>query len=404
MGIMYNEGQKKIIRDGVNFYRSMSRQVFEFGGYAGTGKSVVLNGIREELGLGFDEIAAMAYIGQAAIVMRMKGFTTAKTAHSWLYFPTMVEKRDSKGNIIYDPYWHRPVYEMKFLPKDLTGIKAIFIDEGYSLPERLRADIEAKGLKIFVCGDPGQLPPVKDQPAYLKQPGTYPVLDEIMRQAEGSGIVHLATKARKGENIDFGTYGNAMVIDYNDLDLDAIYYSDMVICGTNDRREYINRLYRKVILGYYDEIPHLGEKVICRKNNWTLDVDGINLTNGLRGTVMNNPDVSRFNGDTFQIDFKPDLINGVFQNLDIDYKYFVGTNDQRKYLKNSPYQTGEKFEFAYATTCHLSQGSQYHHGIYIEEILKGNCQNNLNYTGITRFSDQMIYVKNAKRKYTKKST
>ena len=103
-------------------------------------------------------------------------------------------------------------------------------------------------------------------------------------------------------------------------------------------------------------------------------------------------------------DFKPDLINGVFQNLDIDYKYFVGTNDQRKYLKNSPYQTGEKFEFAYATTCHLSQGSQYHHGIYIEEILKGNCQNNLNYTGITRFSDQMIYVKNAKRRYTKKST
>lgn len=397
MGIMPNAGQLSIVRDAINFYRNDSKQVFEFGGYAGTGKSVVLNLIKQELGLEFHEIAAMTYIGQAAIVMRMKGFANAKTGHSWLYTPVMVEKTDSKGRIIYDPYFHRPVFTMKFIPKDWVGIKAVFLDEGYSFPERLRKDLEAKNVKIFACGDPGQLPPVKDEPAYLKEFGTYPVLTEIMRQAEGSGIIHLATRARQGLPIEVGNYGDAMVIDYSDLDLNYLYYSDMIVCGKNDHRDMINKLYRKHILGYTDEIPHIGEKVICRKNNWQMDIDGINLTNGLRGTVMNNPDVSRFNGKTFKIDFKPDLIDGVFKELDVDYQYFVGNNDQRKYLKTSPYQEGEKFEFAYATTCHMSQGSQYMNGIYIEDRLKGGVQNNLNYTGITRFSNKLIYVKQRSR-------
>ena len=75
MGIEYNKGQRRIIDDAKNFYRHSSNQVYEFGGYAGTGKSVVLNAIKEEFGFQDQEIAAMSYIGQAAIVMRMKGFS-----------------------------------------------------------------------------------------------------------------------------------------------------------------------------------------------------------------------------------------------------------------------------------------------------------------------------------------
>lgn len=398
MGIIPNKSQNTVINDAVEFYHNDSKQVYEFGGYAGTGKSVVLNLIREKLGLDYNQVAAMTYIGQAAIVMRTKGFFNAKTAHSWLYSPVMVEKTDSKGRTIFDPYFHRPIFEMKFIPKDLTGIRLIFVDEAYSLPERIRPELESRGIKIIACGDPGQLPPVKDNPAYLKTPGTYPVLTEIVRQAEGSGIIHLATRARQGLPIEVGDYGDAIVIEYSDLDLNYLYYSDMIVCGTNEHRDRINRIYRKNILGYVDEIPHMGEKVICRKNNWQVDVDGINLTNGLRGTILNNPDVSRFNGKTFTIDFRPDLIDGVFKDTEVDYQYFVGSNDQRKYLKNSPYQQGEKFEFAYATTCHLSQGSQYMNGIYIEDHLRGNIQSNLNYTGITRFSNKLVYVKPEKRR------
>ena len=153
------------------------------------------------------------------------------------------------------------------------------------------------------------------------------------------------------------------------------------------------------IYNYNSTIPNHGEKVICRKNNWGLEVEGINLTNGLRGTVMNYPDVSGFNGRSFMIDFKPDLFNSQFNNITVDYKYFIGNNEQRQIIKTQPYSDGDKFEYAYATTCHISQGSQYNAGIYIEDYMGGGIQNNLNYTGITRFMNKLLYVKPPIRKY-----
>ena len=52
----------------------------------------------------------------------------------------------------------------------------------------------------------------------------------------------------------------------------------------------------------------------------------------------------------------------------------------------------EMFEFGYASTTHISQGSQYFTGIYLEEHLHRDIQRNLNYTGITRFRNACIYV------------
>ena len=61
-------------------------------------------------------------------------------------------------------------------------------------------------------------------------------------------------------------------------------------------------------------------------------------------------------------------------------------------IKNSPYSVGERFEFAYAITTHLSQGAQYPSGIYIHEYLGKDIQKNLDYTGVTRFKKFLIYV------------
>ena len=54
---------------------------------------------------------------------------------------------------------------------------------------------------------------------------------------------------------------------------------------------------------------------------------------------------------------------------------------------------------AYAITTHMSQGSQYPNGAYIEEYLSPDINKNLNYTGITRFSNFLIYVKKKKKYY-----
>jgi ATP-dependent exoDNAse (exonuclease V) alpha subunit len=73
--------------------------------------------------------------------------------------------------------------------------------------------------------------------------------------------------------------------------------------------------------------------------------------------------------------------------------------DMKDKFKYNKYSFGEKFELAYAITTHLSQGSQYCNGIYMEEYLRPDINNNLNYTGITRFSNSLIYVKKKRKFY-----
>ena len=52
-------------------------------------------------------------------------------------------------------------------PRPLDGIKLLIIDEGGSVPYSLRDEILSRGIKVLVCGDLDQLPPVADKPAFL---------------------------------------------------------------------------------------------------------------------------------------------------------------------------------------------------------------------------------------------
>ena len=99
------------------------------------------------------------------------------------------------------------------------------------------------------------------------------------------------------------------------------------------------------------------------------------------------------------MDFKPDLGDLPFNKLECDYKYLVSPHNIRTQLKNSPYSFGNKFEFGYAITTHMSQGSEFNNGIYIEEYLNPSINNKLNYVGLTRFKNFCIYVKHRPKKY-----
>lgn len=50
------------------------------------------------------DVAPMAYIGQAAINMRVNGLKNAKTIHSWIYHYTEVVVRDKNGNPVMDEF------------------------------------------------------------------------------------------------------------------------------------------------------------------------------------------------------------------------------------------------------------------------------------------------------------
>ena len=390
--------QQDTVNASVPFYRNSYEQVMQIAGLAGTGKSVVLNAIAERLNIRKEEIAAMAFIGQAAIIMRLKGFRNAKTIHSWLFKPTDEQIVDMHGNPIYDTYHNRPKIQLGFEPKALEGIRLMIIDEGGTVPRSMKKEIESRGIKIIVAGDLGQLPPVDDEPAYLYE-GKIHYITEVMRQKAGSNILYLAHRARLGLPIQYGYYGDCLVIDEDDLTDQMLLGSDIIICGKNKTRDVINKRVRR-LLGFNTDLPMQGERMVCRKNNWNIEVDGINLANGLIGTVLNSPGIDGFDGTSYKINFRPNMLHSPFIDLRCDYNYLIAPYEQKAFLKNNKYAKGlEKLEFAYAITCHLSQGGTYHSGIYIEEYLSKEIQNNLNYTGITRFANGLIYVKRKRKFY-----
>ena len=65
--------------------------------------------------------------------------------------------------------------------------------------------------------------------------------------------------------------------------------------------------------------------------------------------------------------------------------------------KHILYHKDNLFEYGYTQTVHLAQGSQWTHGIYLEEYIRPEINNHLNYTAITRFSHMGIYVKPKRR-------
>lgn len=390
------EEQQSLVQDCYNWFYNDTDLVFEFAGGPGTGKSFVLDFIIKYLGINRNNIAPMAYTGAAAVNMRTKGLLNAGTIHSWIYHTNISPRIDKSGNYIMDEYFNRPKEGLDFIPKvELEDIKLIIIDEAYMVPFEMKKDVEKFGIKIIACGDWNQLPPINSKPAYLTNRNVH-LLTKTMRQAENSNIVKLAYYVLNGFPISNGYYGDVLVINEDELTDQMIMSSDVVICSKNSTREYYNNKIRE-LYGFHNKLPEYGERIICRSNNKYEVVEGINLANGLIGTVTNFPDVSGFDGKTFSMSFKPDLLSSSF-NIKASYKYFIASHQQKEALKYDKYLEGEKFEFGYCITSHLSQGSQFDNVIVIEEPMMGNINNRLSYVAITRAKKQLIYVKKSYKK------
>lgn len=402
MSIVLNQNQEKIVNAAVNWFLNSSSLLFQFDGEAGTGKSVVLNEILKRLHLNIYEYAPMAYTGQATMVMRTKGLTTARTCHSTLFYPDEEVIFGEDGKPVIDTQFNIPKKRIVFKPYDFSGslIKLFIIDEAWMVPKRFRKFIEDTGIKVIAAGDSGQLPPIKDEPAYLVDGPIYH-LTELMRQSETSPLVYIAHRAREGKPIELGRYGNdVVVLSKDEFNMNLLRKSEMTLCPTNRTRDYINSFYRDQILHLESKIPVVGERVICRKNNWKKIVNDIPLVNGLIGTVTLPPGPEPLRKDgSFTMDFLPDLFPAPFNKLRVNYKYFISNNETKNLLKNTPFLKGELFEFAYASTVHLAQGSEYSQGIYFEERSIPSIMNNLNYTAITRFKHRLIYVKDNQKRY-----
>ena len=219
-----------------------------------------------------------------------------------------------------------------------------------------------------------------------------------MRQAEGDPIVYLSQCILKDIPIEYGTYGKSKVVESVPINRSILTDYDMIICAKNKTREELNNRIREEVLHYETIKPMLGDKIICRKNNWEENLNGIYLTNGLVGYITDIDYCSLYR-DVIYIDFQPDFMEESFYKLSLDYKYFKAPWQEKKNF-GFDFKENERFEYAYAITAHLSQGSEYENVLFMDEKFHDPLTlKRLRYTAITRARNSITYVKMKEQKY-----
>lgn len=396
MGIELTNGQVFATYKGEDWWHKGNEQVFEVSGAAGTGKTTLILYLIERLGLDIhSEVLFVAYMGKAVSQLARHGLP-AKTIHSAIYNYEKVPARDENGALIFRANGKVKMVG-RFELKDHISkkIKLIVLDEGSTVDKKLAEDLKSFKIPIIVLGDLNQLPPPFGSPYFLQNPDV--ILTDILRQKEGDPIIWLSQQVLAGNPLVPGVYGHSAVIKKSELDDFHLKWADIVLTGTNWLRFKINTHFRENIKSYKRlDYPHIGEKVICRKNNWDRCIDdGIYLTNGTSG-VVTYVERESYNGKSMKIDFKPDFSKSEIRNLSIDYDRLM-TQNIKDVVKQEESQffdyTLDVFEFAYAITIHSSQGSQWPNCLMMaEQFMSPKDQKKLLYTGITRASDAIIIV------------
>lgn len=392
MSIELNTEQVYAIYDLEHWWKTKDSQLFQISGGPGTGKTTLVSYAIERLGLDLENVLFVAFMGKAVSVLQRKGLP-AKTIHSAIY--NYVEKidRDENGDIIFKSNG-KPKLKHFFELKDHLSkkIKLIVLDEGSMVDEQMGKDLMSFNIPIIVLGDLDQLPPVFGKPFFLQNPNVR--LKQIMRQEEGNPIIWLCQQVIQGKELKYGVYGNSAIIKKSELTDFHFKNNDIIITGTNRLRYNINNYCREHIKGIKKlEYPHIGEKVICRKNNWNQCLKGgIYLTNGTTGFVDYIYRDS-YNKKTMKMDFRPDFTKGLFKKIEFDYKHMYAVPGVENEENNFGFFY-DKMEYAYAITCHSCQGSQYGKVLYLHEdfMRDSDDRKRLIYTAISRGIESVIVV------------
>lgn len=386
--------------------KPLSQQVFRLFGYAGVGKSTILETALKEIqgtampridgktvedresqrekirDMAYDSllVMAMAFTGKAALVMTRKG-VPASTIASSIYIPVepteeaietakkelamlretgpdavgmtrdlwaaLVRDRENQLLKMHETTW---ILNSDSLVQD-AGL--ILLDEVSMVDTETGDDLKSFGKPILVSGDPGQLPPIKGEGAFTAQEPDV-MLTEVLRQAAESPIIRLATTARHGLPIPYGKFSpEVWKVPRDGYHPAQLLGADQVICGLNATRIGLNNG-MKAAAGFPEPMPIVGgEKIICLKNQ---RADG--LINGQFLTLSEARDFKEFTfiskvvtEDGQEVGEKP-VYRGHFD----DHVSFDKERGQRDRFKK---KGRVECVWGYAITGHKSQGSQW---------------------------------------------
>lgn len=390
-----------LIRDW--FYNS-ARQVFVLAGYAGTGKTTLLkHTVTETLGLVPDESAAFVTpTGKAATVLIRQGIA-ATTLHRLIYqsIPEEVEVEINGKKV--------KIEKLNFKRRESIdkSIMLIVLDEASMVSDAVLWDLAEFGVKLLLCGDNAQLPPVEGFNTYLKNPDY--ILTTIVRQQLDNPIIKLSEMAREGIYIPYGRYGDSVsVMDKRKFTGERrknyLLKADQIICGINKTRVLINDEIRS--MRGFGRLPENGDKLICTLNNWEQYIDGeysFNLVNGIIGTAI-DPFYDQSTGIGFT-QFKPDFLDEICPEA-LPFDFGIFTEGKYRYKRGDYFEkfdengeatgafTLNRFEYGYCISCHKAQGSEFDNAVVFDESYAfKEDRNRWLYTAITRAKKKLILLR-----------
>lgn len=344
--------QKYVIYNLVKNARS-GTEIQTLGGYAGTGKTVVVRYLKHFL----PNYAVAAYTGKAAAILRKKG-VQATTIHSLIYHPLT----DRHGNV-----------HFVLVDKDNINCDGFIIDEASMVSEEIYEDLMSFGLPIIFVGDHGQLEPVNSDFNLMANP-MYK-LETIHRNA--GEIAQFANILREGYPArSFKPKTGAVKLLWpNQVNNQLMNSEDQIICAFNKTRVEINNRIR-AFRGYQNLIER-GEKIICLRNNRQLA-----LFNGMQGIVLDYYKERKKNFIDFQFE------DFIYNKVSIDINQFGKETNEFEFSKDSP----NPFDYAICITTHKSQGDEWDKVMVIEQRSKKWDHRRWAYTAASRAREHLDWV------------
>ena len=379
--MVLTSGQEKGLKIAVERYKNKEPYTV-IAGYAGSGKSTLVQFIIDALDVDENDVVYIAYTGKASLVLRNKGCSNSITAHRLLY------RAIEKPNKTYE-----------FVPKKKLDCeyKIIVLDECSMLPQEMWELLLSHHVHVIALGDPGQLPPIEGMSSILDNP--HVMLDEVVRQAQDNPIIRLSMDIRSGKWINYGGEKECRIIPNEQVSDRLLMGADQVLCGKNITRHSLNSRLRKIKFGdQCSAAPVNGDKIICLHNEWQeLGNNEEPLVNGMVGTVT---DIELSSDKLYNPKMIASFISdngGVYKDLQMDYKIFTEketTVNKDNWWKYINAHKAYEFDYGYAITVHKFQGSEAEKVVVFDEWL-GNREYHCKwlYTAVTRSSKMLVVVK-----------
>ena len=427
-----------------------NEEIFVLKGFAGTGKTTVIATIVNNLFAIQKKYVLLAPTGRAAKVIANYSQKPASTIHKKIYFP----KKSSGGGVSFTLQTNKHkntifIVDEASMISDVTAESKMY-ENGSLLDDLISYIYSGTDCKMILVGDTAQLPPVHLDISPALNTDTLELnyaknvqhieLDQVMRQAEKSGILYNATELREVLSASFITDFQFKLRGFKDIvrlsdgydieDAINMAYSNYAIEDTafivrsNKRANAYNQQIRTKILDKESELS-TGDFLMVVKNNyfWLKETDEAGfIANGdivevleifgfmeiytfkfakVKIRMVDYPNQKPFETvllmDTIASE-SPSLSfeesNRLYQEVMKDYEGLTKFNAFKK-VKENDYFNALQVKFSYAITCHKSQGGQWN-TVFVEQpyLPDGIDRDYVRwlYTAITRAKDKLYLI------------